>query len=214
MSQPSLQTVPQTFSIAHLAVGEVMAKSNQWYLVRYGTQTLAAQCATSFLFVPEIHDQVLLVLQGEETFITQILQRKADLPLEMRATDPLVLNAKHVQAYIDNLHLQGEAVHLKYQHLQSRSEQVDLQWQHTHYQGKNCGVELEKAQLTAEYCHTFFDTLTVKAKHVLQWIEQLKQQMLGRLHISVDKHYQLDCQSADIYSQEDVKIDAKQIHLG
>ena len=189
--------------------GEVIAKGDATLLVKCGQQSLVAKTALSFLFVPEIHDQVLIMQSNDHAFIMQILARPTELPLALRIDNALMIEAEHAQ-----LHIQAEALHLHSASLVMQHEQVDLAWQHTCLQGESLSASVADVNVESTFCHYVLDTLSVKAKNVLHWIEDLKQQMLGRLHVSVQKHYQLDCESVDIYSQKDVKIDAKQIHLG
>lgn len=195
---------------------EVIAKGDHVLLVKCGTKSFQAKTALSFLFTPEIHDHVLLIMQGEENFIIQILHRPSAIPLQLRLQQDLMIQAVnasiHVQA--EHLSLQGESLSLHHDLVQSTAETVDLAWQQTQFQAKALNATVDQVNVKSQFCDYVVDTLSVKAKRVLHWIDDLKQQMLGRLHVSVQKHYQLDCESVDIYSKEDVKIDAKQIHLG
>jgi len=195
---------------------EVIAKGDHMLLVKCGKNVVQATTALSFLFVPEIHDKVLLMMNGEENFIIQILQRPSVIPLQLRIHNDLAIHAVnaaiHVQA--ESLHLQGEALILNHDAIQSTAAAVDLTWQQTQFQAKELNATVDQVNLKSHFCDYVVDTLSVKAKNVLQWIDDLKQQMLGALHVSVQKHYQLDCESVDIYSKEDIKMDAKQIHMG
>lgn len=210
----SAEMQPNMIGDVTFLLADVIAKSDEYYLVKYGAQTCTARCASSFLFIPEIHDRVLLLHSDSETYISQIVHRSSGLPLTLRAADNLVIQSPHLQCEIDVLNLSGQTLSIQQQHIDMESDQVDLAWRQTSLIGQQGQFELEQVAIKSSICDAFIDSVTVKAKHVLHWIDELKQQMLGRLHISVQKHYQLDCDSADIYSQQDVKIDAKQIHLG
>jgi len=195
-------------------MAEVIVKSDEYYVVKHEQSSIKVKTASSFLFVPEIHDQVLVVFRNEQAYILQILERVSDSPLTLRSTKPLFLQTSALHCQAELVSLSGQSLHLDHQELHTQSEQVHLQWQQTVYQGQQCHVELDRVRVTTRLCDYVVDTLTMKAKHVLEWIDDLKQQMLGRLHVSVQKNYQLDCESVEIYSQNDVKIDAKQVHLG
>ncbi len=216
----SPQTAPLSHPIdthaIHFSVAEIIAKSDHHYVVKIAGHSVLAKTAMSFLFIPDIHDQVLLITTNEQYFINQILHRPSNLPLEFRIDNELMINAAHAAVIInaEQLHFTSQTTTLNTQALDSRADHVTLNWQQTDYQGQHCAIDLNSITLQANQCNSVIEHLTLKAKHVLQWISDLKQQMLGRLHISVQKHYQLDCESADIYSQRDVKIDASQIHLG
>jgi hypothetical protein len=200
-----------------LITAEVIAKGDDSYMVKAEGQSglsWHAKCASSFLFVPEIHDTVLLMAGEKTCFILHILQRSCDTPLQLRMPKALSIDAVDLHCHVDLLTLSGQSMQLHHQHVASSSETVELNWQQTLYQGLECQMAVDKASIKARLMDSCLDTFTLKAKRVLHWVEELKQQMLGRMHISVQKHYQLDCESVDIYSQKDVKIDAKQIHLG
>lgn len=210
----SAEIQPQISDPVTFLLADVIAKGDEYYLVKHGTHTWSARCASSFLFVPDIHDRVLIVKNDTEVYISQIVHRSSGLPLVLRIAEALAIQGQHLQCEVDFLHLSGQALSIQQQQVAIDSERVDLAWRDTSLIGQHAQVEVEHMAIKSGLCEAVIDSLTVKAKHVLHWIEELKQQMLGRLHISVQKHYQLDCDSADIYSQHDVKIDAKQIHLG
>lgn len=195
---------------------EVMAKGDHVLLVKCGKDMVSAKTALSFLFVPEIHDQVLLTPHNDEYFVIQILQRPSALPLQLRIHNELTINAANAAIHIqtEHLSLQGESLHLQHDFVQSTANEVDLAWQQTQLQAASLNATVDQVNVKSQFCDYIVDTLSVKAKSVLHWIDDLKQQMLGRLHVSVQKHYQLDCESVDIYSKEDIKMDAKQIHMG
>lgn len=194
-------------------VAEVIAKGHRVYSLKSAQQTFNAVTATSFLFVPEIHDRVLVFKQHDDAYISQILARSSVEPLALRVP-VLNVEATTLQCDIGLLSLAGDTLSLQPTHLEAQSATADVQWQQTVFHGEQCHVELDRVSLISRLSDYCIDTLSAKIKNSLQWIETLSQQMLGRCHISVQKHYQLDCESVDIYSQEDVKIDAKQIHLG
>jgi hypothetical protein len=206
---PSHSLAPAAFSVA-----EVIAKGDEYYVLKHEQGSIRAKAASSFLFVAEIHDQVLVLINADQAYIVQILERVGDIPLTLRSHDALILQTPQLQCQAEVLSLRGQALHLDHNYVEAHSEHVHLHWQQTVIEGEACHADLERVRLTTKVCDYVVDTLTVKAKHVLEWIDELKQQMLGRLHVSVQKKYQLDCESVDIYSQQDVKIDANQVHLG
>lgn len=210
----SAEIQPTMTSAVTFLLADIIAKSDEYYLVKHGTHTWSARCASSFLFVPDIHDRVLVLKSDREVYISQIVHRNSGQPLVLRITDALAIQGQHLQCDVDFLHLSGQALSIQQQQVSIDSDRVDLAWRETSLIGQHAQFEVEEVAIKSGLCDAVIDSLTVKAKHVLHWIEELKQQMLGRLHISVQKHYQLDCDSVDIYSQQDVKIDAKQIHLG
>lgn len=209
----SAEIQPSTASVTFL-LADVIAKGDEYYLVKQGAKTWSARCASSFLFVPDIHDRVLVLKSDDEVYISQIVHRSSGQPLVLRIAEALAIQGQHLHCEVDFLNLSGQALDIQQQQLHIDSDRVDLAWRDTRLTGQHAQVNVEHIAVKSGLCDAVIDSLTVKAKHVLHWIEELKQQMLGRLHISVQKHYQLDCDSADIYSRQDVKIDAKQIHLG
>lgn len=195
---------------------EVIAKGDATYIVKAELQTFHVKTAFSFLFMPEIHDQVLLTRINDSYYISQIMARLSAVPLQLRIVNALTINAAQAQLIVqaEQLSLQGATLNLQHEKVHSEATRVDLAWQQTQLVSEHLTADIEYVQLTSEIGDYHVNQLTLKAKRVLQWISDLKQQMLGRLHVSVQKHYQLDCESVAIYSQDEVTIDAKQIHLG
>jgi hypothetical protein len=69
-------------------------------------------------------------------------------------------------------------------------------------------------KLFARSCDSVFERVTQRAERSYRWVSGLEQLKAGRLNYQVKKLLSMRSKYASLVAKDNVKIDAKQVHLG
>ena len=199
-----------------LHTGLVMLTTEVNWIVEIGGQKCTATRAASCLLRPSVGDTVLCARVDQSHYIVAILTttheaiRQYDLAnnTHLRADDThLSLHAEHVVVHgTQTTTVQTEA-------LQLQATQATIKLATLSYQGER--IDSDVGHLRAHYHLLEQDIATsqLRAKLVLESIAELKHQVLGDMQIVVREGYRLSSSTVNIYADDDVRVQGKQINL-
>lgn len=174
------------------------------YHLLMNDQLVPARKAVSCLLKPQIDDLVQILCHPQHSpYILTVLEREntAKMDIDFGFDKDVVVRGK-------NLHLESsESIHVNTGRYHTQADRIN-------FEGKQLTTHCMRITTTAEYADQCFETLTTQANRSFHWIKQLKHSVISTMRTIVHHSSRIDCNQYEIYSENDAKIKAKQIHLG
>lgn len=214
MSSSALAFMPQQEA---LQIAEVQHTNEHGFQVCIQNERFNATLAASCILRPNIGDKVLIVALPESTAYILAVLEQASAEQTFQFSKHLTIHTDENASIITAEHLELQAE----QHLSLTSPELSLyaakgkaeitQW---HYKGDFLQQSVRHISTQAHLVETVTESTHLQAERSFSQIADLQHEMIGRVRTLVQQDYRLDCEYADIFAEQDVKIDAEQIHLG
>lgn len=171
---------------------------------------------------PQCGDQVLLLSHNlEEFYIIGVLAR---IPATCQSAPASLQTSSGARALagqfggeeIIQVHSPKGALVLQY-HPQTGKTMVNVETGDLEFVARNGGITFRSARKIAfvtRRLETLAETVVSKAKNVYRTVEELTQLQTGRWRTLIKGSCHLKAREAFLKTEEDFKVDAKQIHLG
>lgn len=192
-----------------LSNGRVMDREGgQFHILTEAGVVLAAIKADGCLLEPEINDLVLVTHGGRAGgFILSVLMKEGNLS-RITIKGEARLQAKELTLAADRK-TSIDAPDIQIAGLNGRLNFLSF----TLNTGR-MSAAIEKAEIVAKYAHIILDRLTERLNNCFRWVENLDQLKAGRISRMVKERFSLKARQAVIRADEQVTVDAEQIHLG
>jgi len=176
-----------------------------------------AKRAFDCLAKPEIGDLVLLTVTPQDCFISQILSRTSNLPLQLAIAEDLCItsdgaikingqNGVQIQTS-DQLELNSEKLAIN--NLSTRFRTLSL-----FFQAKEAESNVGRLKLIADWVEQKAETIRQRFTRSDRVVKEADQQQAGSLVQRVDKTASLRAEHTIIKARKDVQVDGKRIHMG
>ncbi|HAT1597659.1 TPA: DUF3540 domain-containing protein [Legionella pneumophila] len=203
--------------LTRLSYGIIKFISNEDYHIKLPRKTnlLNAKKALSCLVEPVIDDEVLVYEDSNQSYILFVLARSTTNKSTLNIANLICIENEEVRVNAKSIHLSAvDAIEL-----QTDKQSVSCNvGQFRINQGQFSGYEMqfnyESIKFLCRIVRTACETIHTKAVQTYLRIAELEHQVIGCLRSIIKRSYRIDCQQIDIYSKNDAKIVAKQIHLG
>ena len=199
-------------------VGHVLEKGGQGLTVRTPRGTALAKRALSCLIEPERDDRVLVSTLGSgECFVLAVLEREAgaaativhDGDLNVRVAGRYgVLSSDGVEI------TSAKDVQIVSASLDIKATEGNLVFERLSLLGRLAQAELDKVKLFAGSIDTLCERTMQRAKRAYRVIEEIDQVKAGAIDYAARTMTRLHGKNTVITSEELVKVDGNQIHMG
>ncbi|MCB2185381.1 MAG: DUF3540 domain-containing protein [Deltaproteobacteria bacterium] len=177
-----------------------------------------ARLAAGCLLAPRTGDTVLVAWTGPEAYVLSVLERGApgpdrlettgDLELASRQGEVRISAAKGVEAVTPGkLSLTAPHMELAGLGLQIKVERVT-------FFGRLLQAKVAQVKLAAASVDTAVRRVTQKLGDCFRWVEGSDHLHAGQVSREVEGLYAMNTRYSIITADEDVKVDARHIHLG
>ena len=173
--------------------GVVKAANADAWLVQTDADLVSARQGFSCAFTPAMGDLVLLSVGAGGCYILAILERQSGLPAELTAAGGLRISSPNLDLVSENMNLSGETISFWGQLIQTQAKHI----KNTAASVENMISRLKERLIHAHRKVEGMDL--VQAAHLTREATDLYSARSGYTVMSCD---------------EDMKIDAKHIHLG
>ncbi len=214
MSSNGLAFMPQQEA---LQMAEVQHINEHGFQICIQNERLNATLAASCILRPNIGDKVLVVALAESApYILAVLEQ-ASAEQTFQFSKHLAIHTDENASVITAEHLELQAE----QHLSLTSPELSLyaakgkaEITHWHYKGDFLQQSVRHINTQTELLETVTESTHLQAERSFSQLADLQHEVIGRVQTLVQQDYRLDCEYADIFAEQDVKIDAEQVHLG
>lgn len=167
---------------------------------------------------PQCGDQVLLLSHNlEEFYIIGVLATCLSAPASLQTSSGArALAGQFGGEEIIQVHSPKGALVLQY-HPRTGKTMVNVETGDLEFVAQNGGITFRSARKIAfvtRRLETLAETVVSKAKNVYRTVEELTQLQTGRWRTLIKGSCHLKAREAFLKTEEDFKVDAKQIHLG
>ncbi|MEW6262380.1 MAG: DUF3540 domain-containing protein [Thermodesulfobacteriota bacterium] len=192
-----------------LANGRVMDREGgRFHVLTEAGVVLAVKKADGCLLEPEINDLVLITHGGRAGgFILSVLMKEGDLS-RITLKGQARLEAEEFTLAADRK-TAIEAPDIQIEGLRGRLNFLSFALNTGHM-----SAVIEKAEIVARNAHLLLNRLTERLNNCFRWVENLDQLKAGRISRMVKERFSLKARQALIRADEQVTVDADQIHLG
>jgi Protein of unknown function (DUF3540) len=188
------------------------------FAVRLATGTFGARRAKSCLVAPEAGDRVLCAIEGDGVYIIAVLAGREGAPTKIAADGDLTLEARGGRVAVRGhegvdvatagaVGLTGAEVHV-------RAKTGTVAVGELGFFGKLVQAEVGKVAVLAEHLDSVVTRLSVRAKRVFRFVEDLDQTRAGTVDVRAQTLLGLRAENAVISARVLTKVDGEQIHLG
>jgi Protein of unknown function (DUF3540) len=202
----------------HLETGTVERILSGPIEVRHASGTRQARRAKSCLVAPEIGDTVLCASSPEGAFVLAVLQGREGAPTTVAADGDLHLQARGGRVEVSSSEgvdvVTGGAVSMTSAEIDVRARTGSIAIEELGFFGKLVQAEVAKIALAAEEVDSAVTRLTLRAKRVFRFVEELDQTRAGTVDLRAQNLVGIRGENALISARVLAKIDGEQIHLG
>jgi hypothetical protein len=199
-----------------METARIIGVSGQQWIAAASRGEVLVEQAVSCLVTPELGDLVVLFLGQDSYYVLSILDRQSqdvslsvkgklsvssDDTMQIHSRSSLVLGAeeKVTQTASKLNHIAGE-LNFTSRSLSTNTDQLK--------------IHATDVQLHAEQVHSFIRRSFQKAKEVMRWVDTVETVSIGNLVQNVQNTLSSRAKNSLITAKEDVKVDAKRIHMG
>ena len=218
LNTSSAQLTPNLNVNTGLQTGVVTLVGEQHYQVSTKSGTVTAIKADSCLLTPQKNDSVIVAEMDYDLAVIIAIIKQANREQQTYQLNPGV----HLTTNNGQLAIISEQFDC------IASQQANIYTQNLSLNAENAAAKFNRYTINTTFYSEMIghlesvaaiidqtvETHNFTAKHSFEEISELQHRVIGNLHMLVDKNYRLDCETADIYSEGDIKLEAAQIHMG
>ncbi len=198
--------------------GHVVSAEGEELTVRTGAQTLAARRALSCMLAPAVGDTVLVASAGDAHWITAVLARHTDAAVEFHAQGDLrvrVTGGRFTVVADDGVELAtSKTLRLLASTLSAQAVRGDVWIDQLSHVGSKLHAEIERVKTTCASLDQTLDRWSQRVKRAYRRVEEIDQVRAGQVDIAADTTLRAHGQNAVLTSENLLKLDGEQIHLG
>lgn len=181
--------------------------------------TIIANKSFSCLLQPEIGDEVMYSRnETNQNYILSILHRPRESTAKIEMESDLVISSsKGKVSILANQALQmvsAEQLDLLSSKINMVSQQATVSINKTNLSGDSVNANVTHLNVIAQSISTVANHLTQKLQNSFRLISGMDQSKAGNVMTSVKNLFSVHARQSAILAKDDVKIDAKRIHMG
>ena len=183
-------------------IATVVAITEQSIVIGSQSGPISAKLSSSCFLQPQQGDVVQVVQSSTGAYVVAVLEQSAGEINEVRLPKDATITAEDgqltIQSSLFNLH----------------STKVEVLSNTTGVHAHRLNVKATDARATFGDCTTTMKRFTQHAKNVVRFVEGVETLSIGNLVRTVRENLISRSKQSVITSEEDMKIDAKRIHMG
>lgn len=201
-------------------IGEVVARERDDFVVRGASGTVRARRATGCLVAPEAGDTVLLAIaRSGAAWVLTVLERPAEhTSTTLEVDGDLCLRSRQGAVRVrgeERVELgSGGVVALASQTLEVHAVDARAFAARLHLTGTAASIGVETLRTVATRVDQAFDRLAQRVKRSYRFVEQMDVTRAGQIDMRADETVHVRSKNTLMASDDLVKVDAGQIHLG
>lgn len=188
------------------------------FQVHLATGTFGAARAKSCLVAPETGDKVLCAIDGDRVHVVAVLSGQQGAATKISADGGLALEARGGRLTICGHEgvdvASGGAVGLSGTEVHVRAKTGTVAVEELGFFGRLVQAEVGKVALLAEQVDSAVTRLSVRAKRVFRFVEEVDQTRAGTVDVRAQSLLGLRAENAVISARVLAKVDGEQIHIG
>lgn len=197
--------------------GKIIEQEGDTYSVYAEGSLIPSKRAFDCLTKPEIGDLILLTVTPQGCFVSQILSRTSDTPLQLATAEDVCITSegaikingqKGVQIQSSS-ELEINSEKLAINNLSTRFRTLSL-----FFQAKEAESNVGRLKLIADWIEQKAETIRQRFTRSDRVVREADQQQAGNLVQRVDKTASLRAEHTIIKARKDVQVDGKRIHMG
>lgn len=217
--QTTAEQLPHNSALnSGLVIGAVSKVNNDSYHVTTAMGAIHAIKAASCLLTPQKGDEVIIAeLEFSSAVIIAIVKQANDKQQSYQLSPEVHLTTHEGKLAVVSKQfncIASEAANIYSQNLTINAETATASYSNYNFNSQFCTQTIGQHESTIASMTQTVDSYNFTAKHAFEKISELHHQVLGQLHMLIDKNYRVDCESADFFAENDIKMDADQIHMG
>jgi hypothetical protein len=218
MNSEKISTLPQQHycETGYATVKQVDAEH---FVLQHLEGSLSAKKSFSCLLKPEINDTVMYSRnQTGQNFILSILDRPGQGASTIEFENDLHITSTNGKVSIvarDDLRLvSAENIEATAAETRLLSNRASINVGHTTACGEQLDARIDRINWISHSMQTIANTLTEKFEQSLRVVSGMDQRKCGEIVMTAKNLFSLRGRQTSILAKDDVKIDAKRIHMG